>query len=136
MTEKELLLEHLKHKGPGAYLSVLAGILAVAAMILYEGVLLQVQAPAVCLIAVFLIGVAEFFLEGEWTGWLTVAQSCLLVLAFMSSLNIMLDPIGYVVAGLYQYSDIAGYVTFGVVVGVALLCTLAGGFLKHQRAAE
>ena len=133
MNEKELLLNHLKSKGIGAYLSLAAGILAVVAMILYNKVLLQVSAPAGCLIAVIVISLAVFFLEGEWTGWLTALQASLLMLAFMTSLNVMLDPIGYVVSGLYQYSDIASFVAFGVVVGVAMLCAMVGGFLKHQR---
>ena len=120
--------------GAGAYVSLLAAFGAGAAIYFYRSVMLTVGAPNLCLVMAIVLGVVGLFFREEGSGWLSVLQACVLSLSFGLSLNVMLDPIGYVVSGLYQFDDIRSYIVYGAIVGVTLVVSIFASFLSHKRA--
>ena len=122
-------------KGFGFYLVIVSAILAAASLVLYgssyttnnETYMWMGIALAVDVLAVVLAIVAK---KGEWLNWLPVIGAVVTMWGLLQSVNIMLDACGYVVSGLYVFSDIQGWVYFMVAAVVACLVDMIAGFAK------
>lgn len=125
----------MKNKGFGFYTTIVSAILTIAALALYGKSFTTVQIVYVWLaaaLAVEVIGIIAAVIGkgGEWTNWVPVIGAAATMWGLLQGVDVMLDPCGYVVAGLYVFSDIQGWVIFMVVAVVAVIVNLIGGFAK------
>lgn len=120
----------LKNKAIGTYFALAAAVLSIVAIILYGGAYLKVTPPYIWLVVAAVAGIASLKLGG----WGAAIGACASALAMTTSTNVMLDPVGYVVSGLYQMDTLTGWITFMVVCAVAMLIFIIAGFLKFDKA--
>ena len=122
-------------KGFGFICAIISAVLAAAALVMYGGSYTTNQttymwlgiALAVDVLAILLAVVVK---KGEWINWLPAIGAVVTMWGLLQSVNIMLDAVGYVVAGLYVFSDIKGWVIFMVLAVLAFLFDVIGGFAK------
>ncbi len=117
----------------GAYLAVFAGILAIVALILYNGVMYQLPVVRLLLIAAALVGVLHLLLSGmipRIAAYLPICQSVLLVSAAVWGSNLMVNQIAYVVSGLDGMDTILGWVLFLAFTVVAFIISLIAAFWR------
>ena len=122
-------------KGFGFICAIISAVLAAAALAMYGGSYTTNQdtymwmgiALAVDVIAIILALVVK---KGEWINWIPVIGAVVTMWGLLQSVNIMLDAVGYVVSGLYVFSDIQGWVIFMGLAVAAFLFDVIGGFAK------
>ena len=117
----------------GAYLAVFASILAIVALILYNGVMYKMPMVRYMLVAAAVVGVAHLLLSGmlpRFAAYFPICQSVLLVSAAVWGSNLMVNQIGYVVAGLDGMETIMGWVLFLAFTVVAALISLVASFWR------
>lgn len=120
-------------KGIGFSFVTVSAVLTVAAIALYGKSYTINSASYGWLAAALLVDVIGLLMvcigkKGAWINWIPVVGAALTMMGVMQSVNIMLDAVGYVVAGLYLFSDIQGWVVFMVVGVLAVICDVAAGF--------
>lgn len=126
--------EYLAKKTVGFYISVLATILAIVGLVIYSstsGALALVYALIGIAIAVEVVLIVVSKVIGN-KPVLNLASSICAVLmggAIVQSFNPQLDPIGYVVSGLYTYDQISSFVNFVIVVAIAFLLYIVASFM-------
>jgi hypothetical protein len=122
----------------GFYLDVVATVLLIAALAAYVTVmntrLLCFAAMAVGLLF-GVIGPVGIKLAGgkELLQWMPCVAAVLAGFAAMSSATVMVDPIGYVVSGLYLFSDIQSYVIYLALAVAAIVLYLIAGFVRLSK---
>ena len=117
----------------GAYLAVFAGILAIVSLILYNGVMYKMPMVRYMLIAACVVGAAHLFLSGMFpkiAAYFPICQSVLLFSAAVWGSNLMVNQIGYVVAGLDGMETIMGWVLFLAFTVVAAMISLVAAFWR------
>lgn len=120
-------------KAIGFYLSIVAAVLALAASFLYGNTMEKTAGVKEMMIIAAVVNIlivvgALGLKKANLLGWLAVIGAALCMYGMMKSVNNMLDPIGYVVSGLYQFSEIQGWVVFMAVSVVAFLMDIIAGF--------
>lgn len=120
-------------KKAGFYLVLAAALLSLVSMLVYRTVLSQMEIvyglsviPAVVVVLVLAgikaVGAKELF------NWAAPVNAVVAALTAIISCSIMLDAFGYVVSGLYQFSQIRSYVVYAVIVVVEIILNVAAGF--------
>ena len=125
MSEKKL--------GFGAYMSIVAGILAIVACILYRTVMYQYQPVFYMLIAAAAVAVLGLLLAKmmpKVANYAPVIMSVLLFSAIVWGSMLMVNQIGYVIAGLDGVSTILSYFVFVGFTLAAGVVALVASFLK------
>lgn len=127
--------DYLANKTVGFYISVVACVLALVALVLYVPTAGALSLVIGLLIAAIVIEVA--LIAVSWVignkAFLNLASSINAVLlgyAIVTSFNPQLDAIGYVVSGLYTYDQISGFVNFVIVVAIAFLLYIVASFMN------
>ena len=120
-------------KKVGFYLMCAAAVLSLISMVIYRTVLSQMKIvyglsiiPAI--ITILIVVIVKALGEKEVLNWAAAVNAVITALTAIISCSIMLDAFGYVVSGLYQFSQIRSYVIYAVVVVIAMILNVAAGF--------
>ena len=127
--------DYLANKTVGFYISVVACVLALVALMLYlptAGALALVIGllVAVIVVEVLLIVLSKPIGNKPVLNLASSINAVLLGYAIVTSFNPQLDAIGYVVSGLYTYDQISNFVNFVVVVAIAFLLYIVASFMN------
>ena len=127
--------DYLANKTVGFYISVVACVLALVALVLYVPTTGSLSLVIGLLVAAIVIEVA--LIAVSWVignkAFLNLASSVnavLLAFAIVTSFNPQLDAIGYVVSGLYTFEQIQPFVNFVIVIAISFLLYLVASFMK------
>ena len=71
------------------------------------------------------IGMTKGSRIANWGG---AAAAALMAAGLGWSLTVMVDAIGYVISGLYQFSTLQSYITYAICAGIGWLLYLVSGF--------
>ena len=126
--------DYLANKTIGFYISIVACVLAAVALVLYlftSGALALVIGllVAVICVEVLLIVASKVIGNKPVLNLASSINAVLLGFAIVTSFNPQLDPIGYVVSGLYTFDQIRGFVNFVIVVAISFLLYIAASFM-------
>lgn len=127
--------DYLANKTVGFYISVVACVLALVALVLYlstTGALALVIGllVAVICVEVLLIVVSKVIGNKPVLNLASSINAVLLAFAIVTSFNPQLDPIGYVVSGLYTFEQIQPFVNFVIVVAISFLLYIVASFMN------
>lgn len=127
--------DYLANKTVGFYISVVACVLALVALVLYlpiSGTLPLVIGllVAAIVVEVLLIVLSKVIGNKPVLNLASSINAVLLGYAIVTSFNPQLDAIGYVVSGLYTYDQISGFVNFVIVVAIAFLLYIVASFMN------
>lgn len=120
------------NKGKGFLLSVLAAILALISLVPYASSAFGVTETFWAVAVVAVVEVLLVLLGTRSTEVLNLAaplNAVLVLVAMLVSVPSHLDPIGYVVSGLYLIDEIVGFIAFEVLAAISWLLFLAASFL-------
>ena len=127
--------DYLANKTVGFYISVVACVLALVALVLYVPTTGSLSLVIGLLVAAIVIEVA--LIAVSWVignkAFLNLASSVnavLLAFAIVTSFNPQLDAIGYVVSGLYTFEQIQPFVNFVIVIAISFLLYLVASFMR------
>ena len=120
----------MKNKlGSAAYVSILAAILAAVACFLYRSVMNQYQPVYYMLIGAAVLGILGFLMAKTAPGlanYIPILMSALIFSAAVWATSLMVNELGYVVAGLYSVNTILSYFIFiGITVAAGLFAIIA-----------
>ncbi len=122
------------NKSGSFYLTGLAAILTLVALIVYNSVMYTYTLIYVLLVAALVLEVLPLFLNIPFlTGAAPVANAVLNGAAGMGSAVVMVNQIAYVVTGLDQMSTIVSYIVFASVAIVTMLVNIVAAFLKWEK---
>ena len=125
-------------RGLAPVLACLAGILAIAGVVLYQNVMYKLPVVNILLVAAAVVAVIAFLLAGrlpKLSGYLPICIAALLASAAVWGANLMVNQIGYVVAGLDGMDTIQPWITFEVVTVVGMLASIVASFLPMAKKA-
>ncbi len=128
-----------KNYAIGFYAYTLAAVFAIIAAVLYGKVMYTTKMTYIFLgaaIAVFVVGALlarKFGLSPVFSIFL-VADCVLLSLAAAFGASLMVNQIGYVVAGLDGMDTIRSFIVFEVFTVLSLLCTMVAAFAPTVKA--
>lgn len=122
------------NKSGGFYLTALAAILTLVALITYNSVMYTLTLTTVLLVVALVLELVPLFLNIPLlTGVAPVVNTVLNGAAAMASASVMVNQIAYVISGLDQMSTIASYIVFASVAIVAMLVNIVAAFLKWEK---
>ena len=121
-------------KSIGFFVLAAAAIASVVSIFLYGSAMNKATsaygfmiAAAVVACAALVLGAVRGSKLANWGG----ALAAVLMMAGLGwSLTVMVDAIGYVISGLYQFSLLQSYITFAVCGGIAWLLFLVSSFMN------
>lgn len=125
--------------GAAAFLSCLAGVLAVVAAILYKDVMYTFQPVYVLLIAAVVLAVLGYVVATKapkLSGYVPVVMAVLLASAAVWGTQLMVNQLGYVYAGLDGVNTIMSYIYFVSCTAVAMVLSIVASFLPMAKAAQ
>ena len=129
----------MKNKlGTAAYLSILAAVLAAVACLLYKNVMSTYQPVYYMLIGAAVLGILGFLLAKGLPGLANYIPVCMSFLLFSSAVwgtYLMVNQLGYVVAGLDGLDSIMSYIIFVAITVIAGLFTIIASFLRMAKEA-
>ena len=119
----------------GFYALIVSAVLLIAALATYGGSYVVVKSVYTWLAVALVIeavGLVLTFMnkKAEWINWIPGVGAVVAMWGLMQGVNSMLDACGYVVAGLYLFSDIQGWVVFMVIAVLAVIAGVVAGFSK------
>ena len=123
--------------GIGVILALVAGILAAVAAGLYMGVMYKKTLVYFLLIGatvLAIVGLAIATKVPKLSGYIPVAMAFLLAFAAVRGTELMVNQLGYVVAGLDGMDTIMSYIQFVSVTAAAMLVSILASFTKMAKA--
>ena len=121
-------------KSLGFYILAAGAVITVICIVLYGSAMNKANsaygfmvAAAVVAIAALVIGAVTGNKIANWGGF---CAAVLMMAGLAWSLTVMVDAIGYVSAGLYQFSLLQSYIVFAVCGGIAWLLFLMSSFMN------
>lgn len=126
--------EYLAKKTTGFYLTVLAAILALVALLFYKsaetpaGIVFVLVPIAAVVELVLILGSAFAGNRGVFNLAATV-NAVLIAAALVLSFSTQLDYLGWVVSGLYSPNQILSFVTFAAITAVAMLLNVIASYM-------
>ena len=128
----------MKNKfGIGVFLALLAGILAAVAAGLYMTVMYRMSQVYVFLLASTVLAIVGLVIATKvpkLSGYIPVIMAFLLAFAAVRGTELMVNQLGYVVAGLDGMDTIMSYIQFVSVTAVAMLVSIVASFTKMAKA--
>lgn len=126
-----------KKKAGGFYLTLAAAVLALAGVVLYGSVMYKMNAVYILLAAAIVLGVLAFVLTGKSTvvSLIPVVNAVLMASAAVWSANLMINQIGYVIAGLDGVDTIQSFIVFCVIAVIGMLLNIIASFLPMAKEA-
>ena len=124
--------------GFGAYMCIVAAILAVVACVIYKSVMYTYQPVFIMLIAAAVLGVLALVIGKAIpavANYIPICMSVLLFSAIVWGSMLMVNQIGYVIAGLDGVGTILTYFIFAGFTLAAGVVTIVASFLKVGEAA-
>lgn len=122
-------------KGIGFFLGIAAVVLALAAVIVYQGVAYHMLLTTALLVVAIVVGAAEIAATAKGVAslrrWLPIVRSVLLAAALVSSFTSQINQIGYVIAALDPFEVLARFTTSAALMGVAMLASIIAGFFEN-----
>ena len=121
-------------KTVGYYMTMLAAILSLIALFLYQGVLIKVTAPSAASAAAVVVFVLLTLLESKINSVILLrliafVNAVLMAFALISGLAPMINQIGFVYAGLDPMSTISAVVAFAALSGISMLLNIVASFI-------
>ena len=83
---------------------------------------------AAVIVAAVALVVGQVAGKGNIVNWGGVCAAALMAAGLGWSLTVMVDAIGYVISGLFQFSTLQSYITFAIVAGISWALFLIGSF--------
>ena len=116
----------MKNKTIGFYMTLLAAILSIVACVLYVKVMytlpvVYVFCVAAVVLTVIVIAASAKKTESKLYGLLPVANAILMASAAVGGVNLMVNELGYVVAGLDSFDSIMSFVIFEAFAVVSMI---------------
>lgn len=126
-----------KKKAGGFYLTLVAAVLAIVGVILYGSVMYKMNAVYILLAAVIVLGILAFVLTGKTAlaNLIPVVNAVLMASAAVWSANLMVNQIGYVIAGLDGVDTIQSFIVFCVLAVIAMLLNIVASFMPMVKEA-
>ena len=128
----------MKNKlGIGVILALLAGILAAVAAGLYMTVMYRMSQVYIFLLAATVLALLGFAISTKvpkLAGYIPVIMAALLAFAAVRGTELMVNQLGYVVAGLDGMDTIMTYIQFVSVTACAMLVSIIASFTKMAKA--
>lgn len=126
-----------KKKAGGFYLTIAAAVLAIVGVVLYGSVMYKMNEVYILLAAAILLGVLAFVLTGKNSiaNLIPVVNAVLMASAAVWSANLMINQIGYVIAGLDGMDTIQSFVVFCVIAVIAMLLNIIASFMPMAKEA-
>ena len=128
-----------ENRGIGAILTLLAAVLAAIAIVLYGGVMYKYQPVYFMLGGAAILGALGFAAAKALPSascFMPVVMTALLASAAVWGSQLMVNQIGYVVAGLDGMNSIMPWIYFLAVTVVGMLVSLVASFLRSTRKAQ
>ena len=125
-------------KAIASILIVLAAVLAIVSIILYGSVMYKYTPVYYMLGGAAVLALAGFVLAGKlprFSGYFPICVSALLASAAVWGSQLMVNQIGYVVAGLDGIETIQPWILFLAVTVVAMLISIIASFLPMTKEA-
>ena len=126
-------------RGFSVFLTLVAGILAIVAAFLYKSVPYRFQPVYIMLICAAVIAALHYVLSGftpRFAAYFPICMSALLASAAVWGTQLMVNQIGYVVAGLDGVNTIMPWIYFLAVTIVAMLASIIASFLPMAKPAR
>lgn len=126
-----------KKKAGGFYLTIAAAVLAIVGAVLYGSVMYKMNEVYILLAVVIVLGVLAFVLAGKTAlvNIIPVVNAALMASAAVWSANLMVNQIGYVIAGLDGMDTIQGFIVFCVIAVVGMLLNIIASFMPMAKEA-
>ena len=122
-------------KKRGAFFTIIAGILALAACVVYIGVMYKLPIVFVLLLAAAVVSAAAYV--GKVGVVTTLAPA---VIAFLSAtaviwaVNPMVNQLGYVVSGLDDISTVIALIISGALMAASMVVAIVASFMPQNEA--
>lgn len=126
-----------KKKAGGFYLTIAAAVLAIVGVVLYGSVMYKMNQVYILLAAAIVLGVLAFVLAGKppLANLIPVVNAVLMASAAVWSANLMVNQIGYVIAGLDGMDTIQGFIVFCAIAVVGMLLNIIASFMPMAKEA-
>ncbi len=118
----------MKNKSVGFYLTLAAAVLMLVGLPFYAQSAYAISTVYIMAAIVAVAVVGMFLTKGEIANGLCIVGTAAAAAAVIFSFSTQLDPIGYVVAGLYTFSQIQGFVVFAVLAIVGWILLIVASF--------
>lgn len=121
-------------KSVGFFVLAVAAIASVISIILYGSAMNKATSAYGFMIAAAVVACAALVLAAvkgsKIANWGGALAAVLMMAGLGWSLTVMVDAIGYVISGLYQFSLLQSYITFAICGGIAWLLFLISSFMN------
>ena len=121
-------------KSVGFFVLAAAAVVSVISIILYGSAMNKATSAYGFMIAAAVVACAALVLGAvsgnKLANWGGALATVLMMAGLGWSLTVMVDAIGYVISGLYQFSLLQSYITFAVCGGIAWLLFLVSSFMS------
>ena len=120
-------------RGFSVFLTLIAGVLAVVAAILYRSVPYRFQPVYVMLIVAAVVAGIHYLLAGfmpRVASYLPICMAALLASAAVWGTQLMVNQIGYVYAGLDPMSTIMTWIYFVGFTALAMILSIIAAFMR------
>ncbi len=119
----------MKNKSIGFYLTVVAMVLMLIGLPFYAKSAYAISTVYIMTAIVVVAEVGMFLTKGEIANGLCIVGTVAAAAAVIYSFSTQLDAIGYVLSGLYTFSQIQGFVTFAVLAIIGWILFIAASFI-------
>ena len=121
-------------KSIGFYILAAAAVVSVISIVLYGSAMNKTTNAYIFMIAAAVVAVAALALgavkSSKLANWGGCCAAVLMMAGLAWSLTAMVDAIGYVISGLYQFSLLQTYITFAICGGIAWVLFLVSSFMN------
>lgn len=130
--------DFLEKRSIGFYFTIVAAVLFIVdtvmyASVMYTNTIVYVMLAAAIIWEVLVIVLSGKFGNREFFNWMPVIGAVLAAAAAVWGAELMVNQIGYVVAGLDEMSTIMSFIYYEAVMIVTLLVCIIGSFLKQTK---
>lgn len=130
--------EFLEKKSVGFYFTIVAAVLFIVGTVMYAGVMYTNASVFVMLALAIIWEVLIIVLSGKFGdkaffNWTPVIGAVLAASAAVWGAELMINQIGYVVAGLDEMGTIMSFIYYEAVMTVTLLVCIICSFLKQTK---
>lgn len=111
--------------------ALLAAVLAIAAALIYRGVLYRFAPVYYLLIGAAVLACLRFFLASRFpvpASYLPIGSAALFASAFVWGTNLMVNQLGYVYAGLDPVSTVMNWIWFAAISLIGMILSIVSAF--------
>ena len=126
-------------KSIGTFLALLAGILAAVAAGLYMTVMYKMSQVYIFLLGATVLAIVAFAIAAKapkLSNYIPIIMAAMLAFAAVRGTELMVNQLGYVVAGLDGVETIMSYIQFVSVTAVAMLISIVASFTRMAKPAK